>query len=944
MFYLFLLLLISSVDIEYPDSSAAWPLGYFAPLRRGYGQYNDSLDFHRGLDFFGRKGREVRAPYPGQGFWVLGVSPDTIRGPCRADCTSVLIAPDSSDQWGWHYAHIFTNLLGYELERDHYYSRDVVTLLRPLSDQQSHIHFAWLDKAAYAPGGPNPQHGWLNPIDYLIRYYGLFNIAAFSPTDGGEWDVFRSITGIVFATEGNNYTCPPQNRVREVIDIIIRPYTYYYQNPTNDSCIVRKVQWRLLWQNPDSCEYQPYNSSFLGTWRTLYDFGGYIHDDDDITTNIPEYSKVFFGGKEHWSNNICLTNTCETPRGDASFPGVETVWIDNYNRQADYDSVEFCRGGWDTRLSTSYGGNPANIDEAADFIDGRYAIEVMAFPQRMDSRTIDTLPVDDITLPDPEVTGIIVDNWAPRIADICLKENEWQIIRDGSYIANIPNNADSGRTLDTNYPPYYFTPYITTGEGNNEYSLEISYSEPVTVIQNIPLTIKMFVGPDSSITWERVINLELDESSLNPEGVCTYARYYNQTGDRPSDYVGNQIVELPINSSWATDLAGNGLDADASTIVTALGIDSISNYESVDTLIVMDEYFYGYYRLYSGSNTIWARYDIIYVPGGGYVYPEHYINLTGELTDAELFNEAPSLSDEELFDGASRSACYIYGGAWMSSDVEDVLHVYIIDYLGNIVMNNTVFDPGSSETSSERCCTAITTPNYWPENRSEDETWDKDRYGWLGWKTISEQGVATCRRDDSVTVYDVELYVTGFDAYNGASVETPVGIGNKWWEDTNLYNTTISYVREYGWEGGVEVEMCIYEYPDTNAVESTIILDAPGTRALSLNSINKDNVSRTGLSSRGIEIEDYFTVFPNPARGSVSIEFMTSETADSTVRIYDISGHLVYTIAEELPGMRDYNLLWNLTDANGHKVPTGIYYVSLDSGSLTETKTVIVIH
>ena len=120
--------------------------------------------------------------------------------------------------------------------------------------------------------------------------------------------------------------------------------------------------------------------------------------------------------------------------------------------------------------------------------------------------------------------------------------------------------------------------------------------------------------------------------------------------------------------------------------------------------------------------------------------------------------------------------------------------------------------------------------------------------------------------------------------------------------------------------------------------------DAPGTRALSLNSINKDNVSRTGLSSRGIEIEDYFTVFPNPARGSVSIEFMTSEAAGSTVRIYDITGHQVYTIAEELPGMRNYNLLWNLTDANGHKVPTGIYYVSLDSGSLTEIKTVIVIH
>lgn len=53
MLYLCLLLLISSVDIDYPDSSVTWPLGPSATLRRGYGQYNSIADFHRALDFHG---------------------------------------------------------------------------------------------------------------------------------------------------------------------------------------------------------------------------------------------------------------------------------------------------------------------------------------------------------------------------------------------------------------------------------------------------------------------------------------------------------------------------------------------------------------------------------------------------------------------------------------------------------------------------------------------------------------------------------------------------------------------------------------------------------------------------------------------------------------------------------------------------------------------------
>jgi hypothetical protein len=942
-----MLLLISQVDIDYPSIAPLWPLGADVTPWRGYGQWNGYSEFHRALDFHGSVGDLVSAPYHSSLWpsWVLGISPDTIVDVAIEG--SVLLGELSSSTYGWHYAHIDVNHPKFTFTLATPINRDIVSVLVPIPELGSHVHFSWLDKNAYAYGGPHPQDGYFNPYEYLSpppspRYDEAVFGSLFGPFDYND---DYALSGILFVTDEDTTLYPllPQDVIRDSVDILVRPYTKYWHDLSNTKCGVREVRWHLLWQDPNTLEYHP--NDILGSERTIFDFSGYIPDDNDTTQYYPEYKKIYLLNTGHWINYLCLTNTCDSAREDASFPGVETVWINPYSRQSDYDDDEFCRGVWDTRLSDGYGANPAKIDEAAAFMDGRYAIEVMALPQRSNDTTFITLPVVDITDPESEVTGVIVDNWAPRITDICLKENDWQIIRSGSYEANVLNNPDSGRTLGYNNPGYYFTPYISTGGGTNEYSLEIDFSEPVTdLIQTIPLTIKMFSGPDSSITWQSVIGLQLDESCMTQDDVYMYAIYHG-TGDQPLDYVGNQIVELGIESSFATDLAGNGLDADASTIVSAFGSGSSGNYEAVDTLTVVEEYLYGYYRLDSErdsrSNTIWAYYDIIYIPEcDEYLYPKHYITLPPSLSDAFLFNEGNYLHSEDR-DGSS--SCYIYGGAWMYEDDEDILHVYIINYLGNIVHNKIVFDPGTSEMSSEVCATEITTPTYYDENW--DETWDLDRYGWLGWKTKVLQEDATFRSEiTNDNVWDVELYVTVYDAYTGNSVEHPIGEGDEWWDEEILYETHISLLRGYSYQGGVEVEICEYEYPDTDPVETTLYLDAPDTETFSYRTIDQNNIGRSELSSREVEISDYFNVFPNPASGSVNINFMTSTDVNSTVRIYDISGHLVSTIAEELPGMRNHNLLWNLQDANGHVVPVGIYYVSLVSDSFKKIRTVIAIY
>lgn len=970
MFYLCLLLLISSVDIDYPDNPAWWPLGYSAPLRRGYGQWNGGgstpgAGFHKALDFHGSLWDKVYVPYPGDDFWVIDRYPtaDTITE-TRAE-GHVIIGNSENADYGWLYGHIDITHPRLELKLNHMYNRALISVLEehPLG---SHVHFSWLDAGALSPGVP--QHGYFNPIDYLIRYWGLFNEAAFGPVDhlGGF-----GLGGLLFVADEEDelYPIPPQDEVCETVDILVRPYTYFYENPDNNLCIARKVMWRILRQNPSNLEYVTYQTSLLGTWRTLYDFSKYIFDNASSQL-LPEYNKIYLLNSTHWQNRLCLTNSCVSARGDASFPGVETVWINPYNHQEDYNAGEYCRGVWDTRLCTTDGGIRANIDEAATFMDGRYAIEVMAFPERLDNKTSMILPVDDITVPGSPVTGVIVNNWAPRLNGIRLQDNPSQVIRWGSYEANVPNNQSEDRFLDYETGVSSWA-YIGTGDGYNEYSLALWFSEPVTDLASVvSVNIQLVTGPAPDVNWERTIPLFLDDTSITSVGGVTSAVYHSAGGfncEQPPGYMGKQIVDLTIGSWLAYDLAGKFLDADASTIAPAFGSGISGNYESVHHLIMEFDQFCGYERSTDGLNSeqessvrIYGYDDAIHVPDelgseqdtrgsiiGWYdaIYtPDEHdyaddkfdsidwipneITPTGAWVGANLLHEINGLGMSGL------TSCILYGGAWMCKETSaDVLHAFIIDYAGNIIMDDVMFNPGTSEIEANihgGCVSSVSSLGGIREA-------EQDRYGWIGWGKLTEVPEPTYPYQRNVT-----LYVNMYDAYTlNGTTPVQVGSGARWFEAGKYYETKVWSIGSIGNDGAVEVHTMEYELGVTTPTGNIITLYPPRTDVS--NSITQDNLSSTELSSRGI-IEDYFAVFPNPVVSSLSINFMTSEAASSTVHIYDISGHLLNTIVEELPGLQNHNIHWDLKDSNGHIVPSGIYYVSLVSGSVMETKTVIVIH
>jgi hypothetical protein len=69
--------------------------------------------------------------------------------------------------------------------------------------------------------------------------------------------------------------------------------------------------------------------------------------------------------------------------------------------------------------------------------------------------------------------------------------------------------------------------------------------------------------------------------------------------------------------------------------------------------------------------------------------------------------------------------------------------------------------------------------------------------------------------------------------------------------------------------------------------------------------------------------------FPNPARTRLTVAYALPRQTRVTLKLYDIAGKLVTTLAngDQRPGY--YHIAWNRTDSRGRSVPAGVYFCSL---------------
>jgi endonuclease I len=74
------------------------------------------------------------------------------------------------------------------------------------------------------------------------------------------------------------------------------------------------------------------------------------------------------------------------------------------------------------------------------------------------------------------------------------------------------------------------------------------------------------------------------------------------------------------------------------------------------------------------------------------------------------------------------------------------------------------------------------------------------------------------------------------------------------------------------------------------------------------------------------------SAYPNPFVDGLSISVQTKTAAPLTTTVYNMKGQKVYTITNALPAGEN-KLQWNGLDAQGTKVPTGVYFIRVESGA-----------
>ena len=84
-------------------------------------------------------------------------------------------------------------------------------------------------------------------------------------------------------------------------------------------------------------------------------------------------------------------------------------------------------------------------------------------------------------------------------------------------------------------------------------------------------------------------------------------------------------------------------------------------------------------------------------------------------------------------------------------------------------------------------------------------------------------------------------------------------------------------------------------------------------------------------------------VYPNPVSNSTTILFSTNQTRKVLLRIFDLNGKLVATLANEEMQAGAHEIKWNTKNANSKSVSSGIYLLRIEAGDFKDTKKIFVI-
>lgn len=98
-------------------------------------------------------------------------------------------------------------------------------------------------------------------------------------------------------------------------------------------------------------------------------------------------------------------------------------------------------------------------------------------------------------------------------------------------------------------------------------------------------------------------------------------------------------------------------------------------------------------------------------------------------------------------------------------------------------------------------------------------------------------------------------------------------------------------------------------------------------------------------ASKSVSDKSTYSLFnyPNPFNSNTTLEFSIPSHEKIIIKIYDILGNSVYTLAEAKMPSGNHRIQWNATNSYGQQVPSGIYLCKFQAGTFSYNLKLLVI-
>ena len=83
--------------------------------------------------------------------------------------------------------------------------------------------------------------------------------------------------------------------------------------------------------------------------------------------------------------------------------------------------------------------------------------------------------------------------------------------------------------------------------------------------------------------------------------------------------------------------------------------------------------------------------------------------------------------------------------------------------------------------------------------------------------------------------------------------------------------------------------------------------------------------------------------YPNPFNPSTTISYDVAKHGLVSIKVYDLTGRLVYDLVNGFHLAGVYTANWNAVDNNGVSVPSGVYIYQLRSNDIIHTKKMLLL-